>query len=108
MLQTDVAVIYGMFEFFFEPKVLFIIVDMQPDFKDNDMKMQQQWELGSSRGISLLWDYNRRSFEWKVGKKNGGDVLYKQIEGAIENIDKILIQNGVRNFEIRPVLALKK
>lgn len=96
-----------MFENFFDPKVLFIIVDTHPDFEDSSMKVQQQWNLESFQGMSVSWDYEQRKFEWKTGSVIGGDALHKRIKEAIEDLDQTMIEDGIKSFEIRPVFAVK-
>lgn len=106
-LLHNVSIIDQMFEYFFSPNVLLIIVDTQPDFEDNDMKVQHQWNLESFQGMSVSWDYEQRKFEWKTGDVVGGEALYKRIEGAIEYLDRTMIEDGIKSFEIRPVFAVK-
>lgn len=107
-LLHDADIIDEMFENFFDPKVLFIIVDTHPDFEDNSMKVQQQWNLESFQGMSVSWDYEQRKFEWKTGSVIGGDALHKRIKEAIEDLDQTMIEDGIKSFEIRPVFAVKE
>lgn len=85
----------------------FIIVDTQPDFEGNGMKVQQQWNLESFQGMCVPWDIEQRKFEWKTGNVVDGEALHKQMEGAIEYIDRTMIEGVIKSFEIRPVFAVK-
>lgn len=84
-----------------------IIVGTPPDFEDNGMKVQQQWDLEGFQGMSVSWDYEQRKFEWETGNVVGGEALHKWIGGAIEYLDQTMIEDGIKSFEIRPVFAVK-
>lgn len=107
LLHKNSYIICDIFENLWNPKVLFIILDTQPDFEDNDTKVQQQWKLESFQGMSLSWDYKQRKFEWKTGNVID-EALHKLIEEAIKYLDEALIDGNIISFEIRPVLAVKR
>lgn len=50
LLPSNVTLLSEMFQYFFNLKVLFIIVDAQPDLQsaDNDVKVQRRWEFEST------------------------------------------------------------
>lgn len=52
VLRNEVASLHEMFGNFPNLKVLFIVIDAQPDlqFVDNDTKVQQRWEFESTQG----------------------------------------------------------
>lgn len=106
-LLEDADISDEMFQNFFDPKVHFIIANTQPDFEDNGMKVQQQWNLETFQGMCVSWDIEQRKFEWKTGNVIDGDALHKRMEGAIEYIDRTMIEGGIKSFEIPPVFAVK-
>lgn len=50
LLPSNVTLLSEMFQYFFNLKVLIIIVDAQPDLQsaDNDVKVQRRWEFEST------------------------------------------------------------
>lgn len=98
------------FQYFFNLKVLFIIVDAQPDLQsaDNDMKVQRRWEFESTQGGGFFWNNGRGSFAFGNSKYIGYEALYRLIEEASKILGKGLTTNLIRSFEIRPVFAVRK
>lgn len=107
LLEIKDNPLHEIFEDFMCLAVLFIIVNPQPDFADNDIKVQQQWELESIPGMAFFWNQNDRVFDLD-GEYIGDEALYTRIEEAIQGLIPTLIQNRIHTFEIRPAFAIRR
>ena len=110
LLRSEAATIPEMFRYFFQLKVLFIIVDAQPDLQsaDNDVKVQRRWEFEGSQGGAFFWDYDRCGFDSGDSGYIGDESPYRLIEEAKKGLGEGLAKNHIRSFEIRPVFAVRK
>ncbi len=109
-LRSEVLPLAGIFGYYFGLEVVFIIADAPPDLQptENDMKVQERWELERMPGGSFFWNYDRSAFDFRGSKYVGGEALYRLIEEASEGIREDLAEDEVRSFEIRPVFAVRK
>lgn len=109
LLRHEVATLPEMLTYFFDLKVLFIIVDAQPDLQsaDNDMREQRWWELGSVGGAAFFWNDDRGSFDFRDGEYIGDEALYRLIEEANKGLGEELAKNRIRNFGVRPAFAIR-
>jgi hypothetical protein len=89
---------------------LFIIVDAQPDlqFEENDMHVLRRWELDSTQGRAFFWNADHNRFDSEDSKCIGNEALYRRIEEATNGLGENLVQNELRSFEIRPVIAARR
>ena len=110
LLRSNVTTLSSMFQYFYLLKVLFIIVDAQPDLQsaDNDMKVQRRWEFESTQGGAFFWNDDRGSFAFGDSKYIGYEALYRLIEEANKGLGEWLAENHIRSFEIRPVFAFRR
>lgn len=110
LLLSEVATLSEMFRYFFHLKVLFIIVDAQPDLQsaDNDMKVQRRWEFESTQGGAFFWNDDRGGFDFGDSEYIGDEALYRLIEEANKGLGEGLAKNHIRSFEVRPVLAVRR
>ncbi|MCJ1365048.1 hypothetical protein MMC16_004167 [Acarospora aff. strigata] len=113
LLRSEFATLSEMFRYFFHLKVLFIIVDAQPDLQsaDNDIKVQRRWEIESTQGEVFFWNYDRGVFDFRDSKYIGNEALYRlieEIEEANKGLGEGLSKNHIRSFEIRPVFAVRR
>ncbi len=108
LLRSEVAKLDDMFANF-EPRVLFIIVDPQPDLQsaDNDMKVQRRWEFESTQGGAFFWNKDRGGFDLGDSEYIGDEALYRLIEEANKGLGEGLARYHIRSFEIRPVFAVR-
>lgn len=111
LLRSEAAALLpDMFEWFFRLAALFIIVDAQPDFEDDDgTNVPRRWELESStqRTAFFFWNHDRGGFDVRDADYIGDGALYRRIEEANKELAKVLAENRIRKFEIRPVFAQK-
>lgn len=112
LLRREAAALGEMFHHFFWLKVLFIVIDPQPDLQpvsSDGMEVQQRWEFVSIGGGAFVWDEDRGRFDFR-----GGDYLdaykplYTLIEKANEGLGEDLVRHHMHNFEIRLALAIRK
>jgi len=100
--EDGMASLLEIYRYFFNVKVLLIIVDPQPDF-------QGQCEFESAQRGAFIRDNDRGGFDFGDGERVGDETVYKLIE---EVIDKTLIealpQEFIRNFEIRLTVAVRR
>ena len=110
LFRSEVASLPEMFRFFFNLKVLLIVVDAPPDLHavDNDMKVQQRWEFESRRGQVFFLNDDRSGFDFGDGEYSGDEALYKLIEEAKQGLSEGLVENHMRGLEIRLVSAVRK
>ena len=110
LLRRDVSTLPDMFQYFFNTKVLFIIVNPQPDpqFVDKEMMVQRRWEFESTRGAAFFWNHEDGSFECGNSEHIGDQAMYRLIEEAKKELGEELARNHIRSFEIRPVFALRR
>lgn len=108
LLQFKDNPLHEIFDDFMCLAVLFIIVNPQPDFGDNNIKVQQQWELESIPGKAFFWNQNHRAFDFEGGENIDDEALYRRIEEAIKGLIPTLIQNRIHSFEIRPACAIRR
>lgn len=110
LLRSEVATLPEMFRNFFNLKVLFIIVDAQPDLQsaDNDVKVQRRWEFESTQGGAFFWDDDRGCFDLGNSEYIGDEAVYRLIEKANKGLGEGLAENHIRSFEIRPVFAVRR
>ncbi|KND89057.1 hypothetical protein TOPH_06261 [Tolypocladium ophioglossoides CBS 100239] len=108
LLWSERNMMPQIFEFFSRLAKLFIIVDAQPDFEDNDIKVQRRWELESTQGRAFVWNHENGGFDLGDGEDINDEVLYKKIEEASKGLGEILVGNLTRTFEIRPVVAVRR
>lgn len=110
LLRSEVATLPEIFRYFFHVKVLFIIVDAQPDLQsaDNDVKVQRRWEIESTQGGAFFWNDDRGGFDSGDSECIGDEALYRLIEEAKEGLGEELAKNYIRSFEIRPVFAVRR
>jgi hypothetical protein len=110
LLRSEVAALSDMFRYFFQLKVLFIIIDAQPDMRsaDNDMKVQRRWEFESTRGGAFFWNDDRGAFDFANGEYIDGEALYRLIEEANKGLGEGLVTNYIHSFEVRPVFAVRR
>ncbi|KAL9097658.1 MAG: hypothetical protein Q9163_006314 [Psora crenata] len=109
LLRSKAATLPTMFRYFFNLKVLFIIVDAQPDLQaaDNDTKVQRRWELESTQRGAFVWNHHR-GFEFGDSEYVGDKALYRLMEKATIGIEDWLADNYIRSFEIRSVFAVRR
>ncbi|KAL9100780.1 MAG: hypothetical protein Q9187_009324 [Circinaria calcarea] len=95
---------------FSQLKVLFIIVDTQPDLQsaNNDMKVQRRWELESRQGEVFLWNHDRGGFDLGNSENIGNEALYRLLGEANKGLGEELVKNNIRSFEVRPVFAVRR
>lgn len=110
LLRSKVATFPGMFQYFSHLEVLLIVVDAQPELQsaDNDMQVQRRWEFESTQGGAFFWNDDRGGFDFRGSEYIGDEFLYKLIEKANKGLGEGLAENHIRNFEIRPVFAVRK
>jgi len=110
LLRSEVASPPEMFWSFYNLKVLFIIVDAQPDLQsaDNDMKVQRRWEFESTHGGTFFWNDDRGGFDFGGSEYIGDEALYRLIEEANKGLGEALAKSHIRSFEIRPVFAVRR
>jgi len=110
LLRSEVATLPEMFEYFSHIRVLFIVVDAQPDlqFADNAMKVQRRWEFASTRGGVFFWKKDRNGFDFGDRENIGGEALYWPSEEGFKGLGEGLAKNHIRSFEIRPVFAVRR
>ncbi|KAI4128809.1 MAG: hypothetical protein LQ347_004030 [Umbilicaria vellea] len=110
LLQSEVATLPEMFRYFSNLKVLYIIVDAQPDLQsaDNDMKVQRWWEFESTQGGAFFWDGDRGGFDSGNSEYIGDEALYRLSEEANKGLGEGLAKNHIRSFETRPAFAVRR
>ena len=113
LLQVESNPLAGLFEWFDHITTLFILVDTQPDFEDNDTKVQRRWEFESRRTRAIFWNRNQSRFDWGEGEYVGDEGLYRRIEELGKEVGKEflqdpVLQSRVRSFEIRPIFAIRR
>ena len=110
LLRSEVATLSEMFRYFFYLKVVFIIVDAQPDLQsaDKDMKVQRRWEFESTQGEAFFWNDDRDGFDFGDSEYIGDEALYRLIEKASKGLGEGLVKNHIRSFEIRPLFVVRR
>ena len=110
LLRSELATLPEMFRYFLDLKVLFIVIDAQPDLQsaENDVKVQRWWEFDSTQGGAFYWDYDRGGFDSGDSEYIGDETLYRLIEEAKKALGGGLAKNHIRSFEIRPVFAVRR
>ncbi len=90
-------------------KVLFIIIDAQPDLQsaDNDIKMQQQWKFKSTLKGTFFWNNNCGRFDLRNSKNVSDKALYRLIKEINKELDEGLTENHIHSFEIWSVCHQK-
>ena len=99
-----------LFDWFTRPTVVYIIVDAQLGFEDNDVKVQRRWELesNSQQGKAFFYNPKNRGFDLGDGEYIGDESLYRRIEEACKDLSDVVASNFVESFEIQPVLAARR
>ncbi|MCJ1278049.1 hypothetical protein MMC21_005863 [Puttea exsequens] len=110
LLRKEVATLQYMFDWFNNLRVLYIIVDAQPDLQsaDNDMKVQRRWEFESTRGRALCWDDERHDFDCEDSENTCHEEVYRLIEEARKGLGEGLVRARMHSFEIRPAFAIRR
>ena len=110
LLRSEITTLSEMFQNFFNLKVLFIIVNAQPDLQpvDNDMKVQRRWKFESTQGGAFFWNNDRGSLAFGDSKYIGYKALYRLIEEPNKRLGKGLTTNLIRSFEIRPIFVVRR
>jgi len=107
LLRSEVATLPEMFQYFFNLKVLFIIVDGSA-VRDSDVKVQRRWEFESTQGRAFFWADDRGGFDSGNSEYIGDEALYRLIEEANKGLGEELAKNHISSFEIRPVFAVRR
>lgn len=99
-----------LFEWFTYPTVVYVIVNAQLGFEDNDAKVQRRWELEGStqQGKAFFYNPKNRGFELGDGEYICDESLYRRIEEACKDLSDVVASNFVESFEIQPVLAARR
>lgn len=107
VLQRKVNPLPDLFEWYSHLDTLFIIIDTPADLQpeDNDMGLQQRWELKSRQGAIFSWDHGRDAFVGGFDDVSDQD-LYKLIQGASVGLGEKLADNNKRSFEVHPAFAV--
>ena len=109
LLQSEVAILPEIFEYFLQLEVLYIIVNAQPDLQsaNNDMKVQRRWEIERiQKKAAYLWDNANAGFKSGDSSKYvGNEALHKVLGDTSETLTEELAKNNTRSFEIWPVTA---
>ena len=110
LLQKEATTLPEISQYFFQLEALYIVVDAQPDLHsvDNDMKVQRRWEFESTRERAFVWNDERGAFDGRESEYAGAEALYRLIGEASKELGAWLAQNHIRNFEILPVLAVRR
>jgi hypothetical protein len=93
-LKWDHHTLLKMFWYFMNLKVLFIIIDTQPDLQsaDNDIKMQQQWKFKSTLKGTFFWNNNCGRFDLRNSKNVSDKALYRLIKRSTKSLMKGLLR----------------
>ncbi|KAM5352776.1 hypothetical protein ACJ41O_005498 [Fusarium nematophilum] len=105
---NPLAGISEIFDWFLQLEVLFVVVDPQPDVEDGGVSLRGWWEIEQTQGRAFFWDAERGRFEMREGEYVGDLELYRLIDEAGKGLGEILARNQFTEFEIRPVVAMKR
>ena len=109
LLQHKVNLLADLFEWYNQLDMLFIIINTPPDLhpEENNMGIQQQWELESIQGATFSWDHDHNTFVGGCDDINNQE-LYKLIQGASNGLGEKLVDNNKHSFEVHPGFAVRK
>ncbi|KIM94443.1 hypothetical protein OIDMADRAFT_106789 [Oidiodendron maius Zn] len=119
--KDTVYMLPELFRYFFNIRVLFIVIDTQPSVDNNndmgvqpsvdnynDIGAQPQWDFESTQGGAFVWNQNHRCFDFKDRRYNGNEALYKAIEEANNVLGEAIIREVIPSFEVRPIFATRR
>ena len=110
LLRSKLDTLQEIFQYFFQLERLFVVVGAQPDLQsaDNDMKVQRRWEFESTQGDALIWDDSRGRFEFGNLYIDDATLYGQLVKATTERLGAGLAGHHIRNFEIRPVSAVRR
>ena len=117
VLRSEDNSLCEFFDYYVSVREVFVIVDAQPDLdmqpeddgEDDDMRLQQRWEIESGAlRARFFWNNDREGFEWADREDFGDKSLCKFIQEASNGVGEKLVENWKRVFEVRPVFAVRK
>lgn len=102
-LRHDAAGVFDDFEMasFYCVRVLFVVVNPQPNLEDGDIKGGRRWELESSEGNSFVWNHERGGFRSKGGRYIVDEALHMKMADATRALSHNVHREYVRRLEIR-------
>ena len=109
LLDSDAESLHEVFHYYSHLKILFVVVDPQPELQsESNSKTQQCWEIENAKGTPFHWSADRARFEPMDLDHSDDPDLYGCIEEAGKQLGQELVGNQMSNFEIWPVSARRR
>ena len=110
LLRSETAILPEMFRYLCNLKALLIVVDPQPNPwpADDDVMLQYRWDFENVWGGAFFWNDHRGGFDAENSGYLGDQAVYGRIEEASRELGKVLVNDHIRSFEVRPVFAIRR
>ena len=111
LLRTELDSLSSMFEYFFNLKVLLVIMKTHSDLPSAGKGVQAQqcrWEYESIHDGALFWNARRRGFHSRSNNMVVDEALCRLLEGVNKRVGELFALKQIPCFEIRPVIAVRR
>ncbi|KAL7938325.1 hypothetical protein V8C35DRAFT_149161 [Trichoderma chlorosporum] len=117
---TDYASLTEVFRWFPHLEVLYIVLDIRMDPKierlmkrgdregARDYMRYQQWKVEDAQEKTLVWNDEKRNFEWRGGAGMRNTALYRSMKEMARAVRGRLAKRETGSFKIQPVYAIKE
>ncbi|KAK4073080.1 hypothetical protein Purlil1_13152 [Purpureocillium lilacinum] len=88
--------------------LILVVVDEQPGWRDNALKLQRRWVTEDAGDYRLSWDPDRERFEVAACQSSGNIDEYAWMKAICETWIPWLVRRRLRPLEVRPVRSIRQ
>jgi len=88
--------------------LILVVVDEQPGWIYNALKLQRRWVAEDAGDYRLSWDPDRQRFEAAAGQSSGNIDEYAWMKAICETWIPWLVRRRRRPLEVRPVRSIRQ
>ena len=104
----DISVSEDMLEAAPCANLILVVVDEQPGWRDNALKLQRRWVTEDAGDYRLSWDPDRERFEVAACQSSGNIDEYAWMKAICETWIPWLVWCRRRPLEVRPVRSIRQ
>jgi hypothetical protein len=117
IIRHDAATLSELFDGYYCPNMLYIIINAAPELDlqatDCNTATQQRWVVEPLDRGGALWDGGTWKYNFTLGEEHSDEVLWRGevlwlVDKTIKGVQEGLDESGIKRFEFRLTVAVRK